>query len=71
MDKTLQRLASKFGTVIDCNLSGALGRAEALAQELLSVFRNDLGPELLIDRRGRRPHITTILSGGGNYTTIA
>ena len=59
MDKTLQRLASKLATFIACSpqspRSDALGRAEALAQELLSVLRNDLEPELLIDRRGRRP----------------
>ena len=60
MDRTLQRLASKLATFIACSpewpRSDALGRAEALAQELLSVLRNDLEPDLLIDRRGRRRH---------------
>ena len=45
MDRALQRLASKLATFIDCSpewpRSDALGRAEALAQELLSVLRND------------------------------
>ena len=64
MDRALQRLASKLATFIACSTEwpriDAFGRAEALAQELLSVLRNDLEPDLLIDRRGRRPHITTI-----------
>ena len=40
--------------------SDALGLAEALAQERLSILREDLEPDLLVDLRGRRPHIATM-----------
>ena len=64
MDKTSHGLAGILATLVDCSpqwpRSDALGRAEALAQELLSVLRSELEPDMLIDRRGRRPHITTM-----------
>ena len=73
MDRFLQRLLSNLATVIACSpewpRSDALGRAEALAQELLSVVRHDLEPDLLIDRRGRRPTSLPLPSGGGHTTT--
>ena len=63
MDITLQRLASALGTFAACNPSGlsdALGRAEAIAQDLLNHARTDLEPELAFDTRGRRPRVATL-----------
>ena len=63
MDKTVRRSAAALGSFVACSTnwprSDALGRAEARAQELLSILRDELEPDLFVDRRGRRPDITT------------
>ena len=60
----MRRLAAALGKFVSCSPTWprtvALGCAEARAQELLSILRDDLEPELFVDRRGRRPHITTL-----------
>ena len=64
MDRTLQRLASALGRFLASSpqwtRSDGLGRAEALAQDLLNLLRQDLEPELVLHTRGRSNHITTI-----------
>ena len=60
----MRRLAAALGKFVSCSPTWprtvASGCAEARAQELLSILRKDLEPELFVDRRGRRPHITTL-----------
>jgi len=64
MDRTLQRSASALGRFLASSSqwtrSDGLGRAEALAQDLLNVLRQDLEPELVFHTRGRSNHIITL-----------
>ena len=64
MDISVPELAAVLGRFVarshEWPRSDALGRAESLAQELLSILREDLEPDLLVDIRGRRPHIATM-----------
>ena len=64
MGRTLQRLASALGRFLASSSqwtrSDGLGRAEALAQDLLNVLRQDLEPVLVFHTRGRSNHIITL-----------
>ena len=64
MDIPVPQLAAVLGKKVarshEWPRSDALGLAEALAQERLSILREDLEPDLLVDLRGRRPHIATM-----------
>ena len=64
MDRTSQRSASALGWFLASSpqwpRSDALGRAEAFAQDLLNLLRQDLEPELVFHKRGRKQHITSI-----------